>query len=417
MMIARDARRIPGLHALWSLNFFMADAQAGIGPFLGVFLQAGGWATGAIGSVMTIGGIAGMLATGPAGAWVDATRRKRALVVASCVAVVAASALLWFASGYVPVAAAQIATALAGAAIGPALAGITLGMVGQRRFSRRFGHNQVANHAGNVTGAALSGYLGWKFGFGAVFVFAAVFAVLAIASVLLIPRASIDDRVARGLAKDADEREQVSGFRVLLTCKPLLILGASLALFHLGNAGMLPLYGLAVVAKDHASPALFTAKTIVIAQLMMVGTALIAIRLIRTRGHWWTILLTFLVLPVRGVIAALIIKAWGVWPVEILDGLAAGLQGVAVPALVARLMHGTGRVNVGQGAVMTVQGVGASLSPLLGGELAQRFGFRVAFLVLGCVALGAVALWLVNARTVKSASGPLLERSVIGSPV
>lgn len=412
-MIARDSHRIQGLRALWSLNFFMADAQAGIGPFLGVFLQARGWATGAIGSVLTIGGIAGMLATGPAGAWVDATRHKRALVVASCIAVVLASVLLWFASGYIPVAASQIATALAGAAIGPALAGITLGMVGQADFSRRFGHNQVANHTGNVVGAALSGYLGWRFGFGAVFILAAALAVLAIASVLLIPRSSIDDRVARGLAKDASEHEQVSGFRVLLTNKPLLVLGASLAMFHLGNAGMLPLYGLAVVARDQASPALFTAQTIVIAQLVMIGTALVAIRLIRTRGHWWTILLTFLVLPVRGVIAALIIKTWGVWPVQILDGLAAGLQGVAVPALVARLMHGTGRVNVGQGAVMTVQGVGASLSPLLGGEIAQRFGFRVAFLVLGGVALGAVALWLMNAHSVKSASGPLPERSVV----
>lgn len=417
MMTVRDSRGIPGLRALWSLNFFMADAQAGIGPFLGVFLQAGGWATGAIGSVMTIGGIAGMLATGPAGAWVDATRRKRTLVVASCIAVVAASGLLWFASGYVPVAAAQIATALAGAAIGPALAGITLGMVGQARFSRRFGHNQIANHAGNVVGAGLSGYLGWKFGFGAVFVFAAAFAILAIASVLLIPRSSIDDRVARGLDKGAGDREQSSGFRVLLTSKPLLVLAASLAMFHLGNAGMLPLYGLAVVAKDQASPALFTAKTIVIAQLVMVGTALAAIRLIRTVGPWWTILLTFLVLPVRGAVAALVIKTWGVWPVEILDGLAAGLQGVAVPALVARLMHGTGRVNVGQGAVMTVQGVGASLSPLLGGELAQRFGFRVAFLVLGCAALGAVALWLMNVHSVKSASAPFPERSVGRVPV
>jgi hypothetical protein len=36
---------------------------------------------------------------------------------------------------------------------------------------------------------------------------------------------------------------------------------------------------------------------------------------------------------------------------------------VAVPGLVARLLDGTGRINVGQGAVMTAQGIGASLSP------------------------------------------------------
>ena len=50
--------------AIWplqALNFFMADMQAGIGPFLGVFLLAHGWQSGLIGSVMTIGGVAGMV--------------------------------------------------------------------------------------------------------------------------------------------------------------------------------------------------------------------------------------------------------------------------------------------------------------------------------------------------------------------
>ena len=35
-----------GLWPLLSLNFFMADMQAGIGPFLGVFLLAHGWESG-----------------------------------------------------------------------------------------------------------------------------------------------------------------------------------------------------------------------------------------------------------------------------------------------------------------------------------------------------------------------------------
>lgn len=46
--------------------------------------------------------------------------------------------------------------------------------------------------------------------------------------------------------------------------------------------------------------------------------------------------------------AASLIEGWGVFPVQMLDGLGAGLQSVVVPALVARLLHGTGRVNVGK---------------------------------------------------------------------
>ena len=55
------------IRPLEALNFFMADMQAGIGPFLGVFLLAHGWHSGLIGSVMTIGGVAGMAMTAPAG--------------------------------------------------------------------------------------------------------------------------------------------------------------------------------------------------------------------------------------------------------------------------------------------------------------------------------------------------------------
>jgi hypothetical protein len=45
-----------GIWPLLALNFFMADMQAGIGPFPGVFLLAHGWESGPIGTVMTVGG-------------------------------------------------------------------------------------------------------------------------------------------------------------------------------------------------------------------------------------------------------------------------------------------------------------------------------------------------------------------------
>jgi MFS family permease len=240
---------------LEALNFFMADMQAGIGPFLGVFLQARGWQTGAIGSVMTVGGIAGMIVTTPAGALVDATPHKRLYVIVSGIATVLASCAIWFSQSYWAVAASQIATAIAGAAIGPAVAGITLGIARQQGFNRQNGRNQAFNHAGNVAGAALSGWLGWKYGFAAVFWLAALFGLLSIVSVLLIPAKSIDNRAARGLGDGKTrEHEQAKGFRVLFETKPLLVLAGALAFFHLGNAAMLPLYGLAVVGRIRAIP-------------------------------------------------------------------------------------------------------------------------------------------------------------------
>ncbi|MDI7047017.1 MFS transporter, partial [Escherichia coli] len=110
---------------------------------------------------------------------------------------------------------------------------------------------------------------------GAVFALAGVFGALSVVSTLLIRPDSIDHDRARGLAAaSTEEHEQASGFRVLLTCRPLLLLSAALAMFHLGNAAMLPLYGLAVVAAHKGNPSAFTAQTIVVAQLVMVFAAL-----------------------------------------------------------------------------------------------------------------------------------------------
>jgi MFS family permease len=376
--------------------------QAGIGPFLGVFLLAHGWQSGLIGSVMTTGGVAGMVMTGPAGALIDATSHKRSYVVIPGVCSVLASAVILLSQQFWLVAASQVATAIAGAAIGPAVNGITLGIVRQAGFNSQVGHNQAFNHAGNVVGAGLSGLLGWIFGLPAVFWLAAVFGILSIVSVLTIPADAIDNRAARGM-KEGETNDKTSGYRVLVECKPLLVLAAALAMFHLGNGAMLPLYGLAVVAKQQGDPASFVAITIVVAQSVMIVASLIAMRMAEKEGLWLVMLISFLALPVRGLTAAFFISHWGVYPVQILDGIGAGLQSVAVPGLVARILNGTGRVNVGQGAVMTVQGLGASLSPAIGGWIAQEIGYSAMFVILGSFALGSVALWIGFASDVKPA--------------
>jgi MFS family permease len=409
-----DRRRATG--ALQALNFFMADMQAGIGPFLGVFLQQRGWTSGPIGTVMTAGGVAGMIMTAPAGAFIDHTDKKRLVVIVTGICTVAASFLILLSqSGWV-VTVSQVATAIAGAAIGPAVAGMTLGIVRQKGFNAQNGRNQAWNHAGNMIGAGLSGWLGYRFGMPAIFYLAAAFGVLAITSVLLIPEKAIDHRAARGLEGKVGSDEEggagkAEGFKTLLRNKPMLILAASLACFHLGNGAMLPLYGLAVVGAGKGNASLFVAETVVVAQAVMILASLIAMRMAAGKGYWLVMLISFAVLPLRGFLAGTFIEHWGVWPVQALDGVGAGLQSVAVPGLVACLLNGTGRVNVGQGAVMTVQGVGASLSPAIGGWLAQMLGYHIAFFVLGSFALASVALWVGFAGTLRPACAGTRDES------
>jgi MFS family permease len=392
-----------GIGALLALNFFMADMQAGIGPFLGVFLLAHHWNNAAIGTMMTLGGLAGMIMTVPAGALVDYTRRKRQLVAVSGVCTICGSALLLVSQSVWVVGSSQILTAIAGAAIGPAVAGMTLGMVRQAGFDRQNGRNQACNHAGNLGGAALSGLLGWQFGFGAIIVLAACFGIASIVAVFRIPANAIDHRAARG-SRDAAAGD-ISSWRVLVTCRPLLVLAVALLFFHLGNGAMLPLFGMAMASAHQGNPAALVAGTIVVAQAVMIGMSLIALRMAQRQALWLAMLLSFLALPIRGVLAAHLIVGWGVFPVQILDGVGAGLQSVAVPAFVAHILNGTGRVNAGQGAVMTIQALGASLSPALGGFVADRLGYSSSFLTLGCMALVSIGIWITGGSLVRRASG------------
>ncbi|MEY8014680.1 MFS transporter [Mycobacterium servetii] len=386
--------------ALEAVNFSMADMEAGMGPFLGVLLAGRGWATGAIGAVITIGAIVGMAAVAPAGALVDATRHKRACVILAGSAAVAAAAVILTAHNFWVIAAAQATMCVSGATIAPALIGITLGVVGQDGFAKQFGRNQAYNHAGNMAGAGIGGLLGLAFGYVGVFGLAAMFAVATIAAVLAIPPGHIEHHIARGEARSDDETP-VKAMRVLAGSRPLLVLAAALVLFHLANAAMLPLYGLAVVAKQ-ANPFTTVASTVVVAQAVMVPAALISTRIAQTRGYWPAILIAFAALPVRGLLAANVITTWGVVPVQILDGIGAGMLSVAVPGLVARILDGTGHINAGQGVIMAAQGLGGALSPLLGGVAAQHLGFPFAFAMLGGLSVGSVIIWLGFAATLRS---------------
>jgi MFS family permease len=81
----------------------------------------------------------------------------------------------------------------------------------------------------------------------------------------------------------------------------------------------------------------------------------------------------------------------------VLDGVGAGIFGALTPLVIADIMRGTGRYNLAQGAIATVQGIGAASSGLAAGVIVDRFGYSAAFFAAGVVAFVALvvfALWM-----------------------
>ena len=96
----------------------------------------------------------------------------------------------------------------------------------------------VAQRLGGIAlpSPPLSGHLGYKFGYVAVFVLAAMFGAIAIACVLMIPAKAIDDRASRGCKDDAPDSAP-DAFTTLLKHRARLVLALALALLHLGTPG------------------------------------------------------------------------------------------------------------------------------------------------------------------------------------
>jgi MFS family permease len=389
------------LRGLDALNFFLADVRDGLGPYLAIYLIAArgpdqGWNEATTGLVMTIAGIAGLIAQTPAGALIDRTNHKRAIVIAGAVAVTASCLVLPFISNFYLVTATQSIAGIAGAIFPPALAAITLGVVGPKMFSKRIGRNEGFNHAGNATSAAIAGATAYLFGPIVVFWLMAVLAVLSIGAMLMVPAEEIDDDLARGLDCEEEENcEKVSLFRALLENKPLLIFAILCALFHLANAAMLTSVGQLLTklsGKENATSLI--AICIVAAQCVMVPVAVMVGRKADDWGRKPIFLAAFGVLAIRGLLYTFSDNPYWLVGVQLLDGIGAGVYGALFPIVVADLTRGTGRFNVSQGAVATAQGIGASTSATVAGLIIVSAGYSAAFMTLAAIAAFGFAIYL-----------------------
>jgi MFS family permease len=382
--------------ALDVLNFFLADVRDGLGPYLSIYLLlTQHWDQASIGVVMGVGGIAAIIAQTPVGALVDRTTAKRALVIVGAVTVTVGALAMPLFPRFFAVSILQALTGAAGSVFAPALAAITLGLVGTKFFARRIGRNESFNHAGNATAGVITGVLAYCFGPAVVFWVLAVMAGLSVAATLRIPGEAIDHDVARGMDhRPGQAHPPPSGFAALLRDRRLLIFAAAMVIFHLANAAMLPLVGQELALQNTDVGTALMASCIVAAQLVMVPMAYLAGAKADSWGRKPIFLLGFAVLTARGFLYPLSDNSYWLVGVQILDGVGAGIFGALFPLVVQDLTHGTGRFNVSLGAVTTAWGTGAALSNILAGWIVVVAGYHAAFNSLGALAGVGLALYL-----------------------
>ena len=399
------------LRALEWLNFFLADVQTGLGPFLAAYLASNGWNPARVGYALTFGGLVAVGLQTPAGAVIDAVHRKRALLALNLGLLVAGAILLMGRLSAATLYSAQFLIGGSGAFLGPTVAAITLGVVGAAAFDRQFGKNQACNSAGNVFTALLVAYVSYKLGYRAIFVVAALLAIPAAASLFAVDARQIDYARARGsIRKPGHANAPAEGLSSLLKDRVLLYFLACVFLFHLANAAMLPQLG-EMLSKDKPKAAApFMSACIIVTQLVITITAAWIGKRAAGKGRKPLLLLGFGVLPIRGVLYALTHSASALIAIQILDGVANAIFIVVSILVIKDRTQGTGRFNIAAGALATMVGIGAALSNTIGGVLIQRLGYRASFLGLAGIALLAFALlWFAIPETLRDAKDPTSE--------
>ena len=388
MTTAAPSRR--SLRALDALAFFAPDIQGGVGPFLIVFMAGTlAWDPQRIGTVMFVSALVGLAMQAPAGALIDSVQHKPRWIagaialIASCLVVMAN----W--PGYGVILAGQSLIGAAGTLVAPAIAAISLGMVGRAGLDARIGRNVAITAAGTVLWALGTGWVGHAFGPHAMFFYAVAMALPTIAAALAIRHRDIDLRLARGADAHAGGAPPTARWHD----HRLFVLLACAFLFHLANAAMLTLVAQKVGTQSGSSATLWLSGGVIVTQLVTIPIGLAVGRWAPRLARKPIFLVGFAVLPVRGLLYLLADSPATLLALQVLDGIGAAIFGAMFTLMIGDLTRGSGHFNFALGLGGACVGLGAALSNLVAGTVAHLAGYGTAFVMLAGIAAGALTLF------------------------
>jgi MFS family permease len=386
------------LHGLDWLNFFVANVQTGFGPLIAVYLTENRWTTAEIGYALTIGTICGLVSQMPAGALVDGMRDKRWAVWFGTLSI-SGTALMY--AVYV----AEVLHGLASSVIGPAIAAVSLALVGRAAFSERIGRNARFASLGGGLAAGVMGAAGSFVSAGSVFWLTAALGVPALMALRMIGHATGSQPEAEAEQKDAPVG--LAGLKELFLDWRLLTFAACVVLFFISNAAMLPLAATQITKRHPELADIIIAATILIPQVVVALLSPWVGRSSDRLGRRPIMLLGWMMLPLQGLLYASALTPFLLVLCQLLSGVSAAVFGVTMTLVAADLTRESGRFNLTLGALGVAIAIGASISTTFAGIIADAFGDSTAFLGLALAGLaGALLLWLVMPETGVAAAPP-----------
>jgi predicted MFS family arabinose efflux permease len=384
--------------------FFLADVQTGFGPFIAVYLTTQKWTQVEIGLVLSIGGIVALIGQMPGGAIIDAAKSER-LVAALAIVTIACCALAYAAMPIFPVVVtAATLHAMASCVLGPAIAAISLGLVGPLAIGERLGRNARFASIGNGVAAAVMGTAGYLLSSRSVFVVTFLLAIPTLIALSRIREEEVDIARCHGeMPQELADRADTNVWH-LVRQRPLLVFAFSVLLLQLANATMLPLMASAVTARSSQWATVLVAACIIVPQAIVALLSPAIGRKAQAWGRRPLLMIGFGALMIRGLLFATVRDPYVLVLVQVFDGLTAAVFAVMIPLIVADVAFGSGHFNLAQGIVGTATGLGASLSTALGGYVSDKFGNATAFIGLsGVAAAGLLLILLVMPETRRTA--------------
>jgi MFS family permease len=380
--------------------FFLADVQTGFGPFIAVYLTTEKWTQAQIGLVLSIGSVIGLIGQMPGGAIVDAARSER-LVAGFAIATIGCAALAYAALPIFPVVAmAATLHAAASCVLGPAIAAISLGLVGPLAIGERLGRNARFASLGNGVAAAVMGTAGYLISSRSVFLVTFCLTIPTLLALSRIRESEVDVARSHGAIFRETPDPQATSVVRLVRKRPLLIFAGCVMLLQLANAAMLPLMAGVVTTRSSQWAPVLIAFCIVVPQAIVALMSPTVGAKAQAWGRRPLLLIGFAALAIRGLLFASVSDPYLLVAVQLFDGITAAVFAVLIPLTVADVAFGSGHFNLAQGIVGTATGIGASLSTVLAGYVSDKFGSGVAFMGLaGVAALGLVMIALIMPET------------------